>query len=181
MTERGDTEARLDALRAEYECVRDVVALSRTRMLSDRLTHTRKEAQLREAEVEEADDQADYFAERVAETAAAAWQSEADLAALEQRADAVRGEIVGVQIEEELRGFAAALRDLAPQAAVMLTRLETAAAHIQRTTALSAELPVTITIPRDAIAAATERYIALEGLLHDFIEAVRDEQRATSE
>lgn len=181
MTEQGDTAMRLDRLRAEYERVRDAVALSRTRMLSDRLTHTRKEAQLREAEVEEADDQADYFAERVAETAAAAWQSEADLAALEQRADAVRGEIVGVQIEEELRGFAAALRDLALQGAAMLTALEAAATHIRQATAYTEERPTTTTAPRDAVATATDRYIALEGLLHDFIEAVRDEQRATSE
>ena len=175
MTERDQTAVRLEMLRTDYARLRDEAALARTQMLSDRLTHSRKEAQRREAEVEEADDQADYFADRVQETAATMRQSEATLAVLEGRVNAVRGEIVVAQIAGELDAFAAALRDLAPQVAAMLGRLEAAATHIRQATALAEELPSdAAAASHTAITAATERFIAVEGLLRDLYDALHN-------
>lgn len=182
MAEQGETAARLAALRAEYERVRAEATLARTRMLSDRLTHTRKQAQMREAQIEEADDQADYFAGRVEETEEVAHTSADRLVALEARAETVRGDILTAQIEDALAGFAAALHALAPQVTSIREQLEAAATHIQQAETWAGAVPEPAAVaPRAAITAATERYIAVEGLLRDLDEAVSSEQRATSE
>lgn len=181
MAKRDEVTARLDTLWAEYERLRDAATLARTQMLSNRLTHTRKEAQLHEAEVEEADDQADYFAERVAETATATQASRQHLAALEAQAEGARSDLLIAQSEAVLGEFAAALRDLALHAAAMLTALESTAVHIQQASAWAEQLPATAVAPRDAATEARELYIALEALLHDLIEAAGRGQQAASE
>ncbi len=181
MAKRNEMTARLDLLWAEYERLRGEATLARTQMLSNRLTHTRKEAQLHEAEVEEADDQADYFAERVAETATATHVSQEHLAALEARVEGARSDLLVAQSEAVLGEFAAGLRDLALQATAMLAALESTAVHVRQASAWAEQLPATAVAPRDAAAAAMELYIALEALLHDLIDEAGRGQQVASE
>ena len=169
-----DTAARLAQLRAEYERLAADAAAARSQFLSDRLTRTRKEAQLREAQIEEADDQADYFAGRAAEMAGIVAHDEERIAALEGRAEGMRGDILTLQIEDALAQFAAAVAALAPKIAAISEELTaTANRFIQAAEGWADELPPSARdAPRSALTAATDRYIALEGLLHDLGEAV---------
>ena len=130
MTLREEYEGRLAAWRA-----------ARSRMLSDRLTQSRKEAQMHEADVEQDDSVAEYFADRTAEMSARVAADEARMAALATEAEEVRIAMVTEELDAAVASFDETLRAIAEQLAALDTQIAQAASLSQRAEELARTLP----------------------------------------
>lgn len=165
MAERSAEQ--IAALEAEYARIAATAATTRTQMLSDRLTRSRKETQMREAVIEEAEDQAAYFEGRTREMERIVETDETHLAELEAHAAAIRAQIAEIHVREALAAFDAALRGLVPQLDALQDALAGAAPHLQTAFARRDALPKSATDARDALSAANVRAASAESLLHE--------------
>lgn len=183
--------ARLAALEAEYARIVAQAAAVRTQMLSNRLTRSRKEAQMREATIEEAEDQAAYFEGRTREMEGIVHTDEANLSALTTQAAAVYGQIAEVRVRDALVAFDAIINGLTQsgeadrypvagraafdaivngltlQIDTLTAALTEAAPYLQTAYALLDALPASATDTRAALAAANDRVDNAEALLHE--------------
>ena len=169
MADAGSAErvAALAALEAEYARIAAEAATVRTQMLSDRLTRSRKEAQLREATVEEAEDQAAYFEGRTQEMEGIVRADEARFAALETQAATVSGQMAVLRVHDALAAFDVALRGLVPSVDALFTALAETAPHLQAAFAQLDALPASASETRDALTTANDRAANVESLLHE--------------
>jgi len=169
VAETGSAEriAAIAALEAEYAQIAAETATARTQMLSDRLTRSRKETQLREATVEEAEDQAAYFEGRTHEMEGVVQADEAQLATLEMQAAAVVGQMAVIRVQNALAAFDAALHGLVPPVDALFAALTETAPHLQAAFAQIDILPESATETHAALAAANDRAAAVESLLHE--------------
>src|SRR5258707_10581430 len=74
-------------------------------LLSDRLTLSRKEAQMHEAQIEEAEDQIEYFAERRAQMQRHVAEREAQAEQLAAQAEEIRIAMVTQQLDATLASY----------------------------------------------------------------------------
>ncbi len=130
MTLRDQYEERLAAWRR-----------ARSRMLSDRLTQSRKEAQMHEADVEQDDSVAEYFADRTMEMARRVAAGEARMIALAADAEEMRIAMVTEELDTTIASYNEALRAIAEQLAALDTRIASVAALSQRAEELATTLP----------------------------------------
>ncbi|MDQ2783666.1 MAG: hypothetical protein M3Y58_01545 [Chloroflexota bacterium] len=130
MTLREEYEERLAAWRRE-----------RSRMLSDRLTRSRKEAQMHEADVEQDDSVAEYFADRTTEMAYRVAADEARMATLAADAEEMRIAMVTEELDATIAAYNEALRTMAEQLATLDTQIAQVAALSQRAEELATTLP----------------------------------------
>jgi len=182
---------RLAALEAEYARIMAQAATVRTQMLSNRLTRSRKEAQMREATIEEAEDQAAYFEGRTREMEGVVHTDETNLSALTTQAAAVYGQIAEVRVRDALAAFDAIMNDLTQsgeadrypvagrtafdaivngltlQIDTLTAALTQAAPYLRTAYALRDALPASATETRAALAAANDRADNAETLLHE--------------
>ena len=182
---------RLAALEAEYARIMAQAATVRTQMLSNRLTRSRKEAQMREATIEEAEDQAAYFEGRTREMEGVVHTDEANLSALTTLASSVYGQIAEIRVRDALVAFDAIMNSLTDgggadrypvagrtafdaimngltlQIDTLTAALTEAASYLQTAYALLDVLPPSATDTRAALAAANDRADNAEALLHE--------------
>ncbi len=143
----------------------------RSAVLSDRLTLSRKIAQMHDADVEQDDDVADYFAGRKAEMEQQVAAGEAQMAALAAQAEELRIAMITDELTAALQSYDATLRAIQDQFAVLSAQLTEAAALDQRIKELADSLPASASQHRtaegvaDQTAAITEALRELEAAL----------------
>jgi hypothetical protein len=159
-------------LHEEYEERLAAWRQARSRMLSDRLTQSRKEAQMHEADVEQDDSVAEYFADRTEEMARRVAADEARMAALAADAEEVRIAMVTDELDTTIASYKDALRAMAEQLAALDDAVARAAALSQRAEELAGTLPASAARQHqasDAVATRTatigERLQALQDAL----------------
>ncbi len=130
MTLRDQYEERLAAWRQ-----------ARSRMLSDRLTQSRKHAQMHEADVEQDDSVAAYFADRTEEMAYRVTADEAQMAALAADAEEMRIAMVTEELDTTIDAYNEALRAMTEQLAVLDAQIAHVASLSQRAEELATTLP----------------------------------------
>lgn len=168
------------SLRERYEEIVRRMGEAHSQFLSDRLTLTRKEAQLREAVVEEADDQADYFEGRTHAMEAVVQADEARYRVLATEAETVRAQLVTEEIQAMLNQFDAMIVDLTERARAMAHQLEEATPLIRGAEARAASLPAsTTTAPRAAVEAASARFADVDQLLDQLLTALTRDTHGT--
>ncbi|MGI8689558.1 MAG: hypothetical protein ACR2M3_13370 [Thermomicrobiales bacterium] len=128
-------------LRDQYEERIAAWRQARSRMLSDRLTQSRKQAQMHEADVEQDDNVAEYFADRTAEMARRVAADEARMMALAADAEEVRIAMVTEQLDTTIAAYNDALRAMAEQLAALDTQIAQVASLSQRAEELATTLP----------------------------------------
>jgi galactokinase len=141
-------------------------------MLSDRLTLSRKQAQMHEADVEQADSVADYFANRVAEMTHRVDADEEKLAALAAAAEEVRIEMVTEELDATIASYHETLRAMAAHLAAMETEMVRMAALSQHAEALAGTLPASATQQHQAADAVTNRTTEIEERLRNLQQTV---------
>ncbi len=159
---------------AHYEDAQQAAADAWSQLLSDRLTLSRKRAQLREAVVEEADDQADYFELRTEEMEQVVQQGEARYATLVATAEELRVSMTTEEINTLLRQYRATLTDLATQLQPLASQISEAASLVHRAEERAQTLPTSATAPRRAVDAAADRLAEIETLLNQLDAACAD-------
>ncbi len=159
-------------LHEEYEERLAAWRQARSRMLSDRLTQSRKEAQMHEADVEQDDSVAEYFADRTEEMARRVAADEARMAALAADAEEVRIAMVTDELDTTIASYKDALRAMAEQLVALDDAVARAAALSQRAEELAGTLPASAARQHqasDAVATRTatigERLQALQDAL----------------
>ena len=145
---------------------------ARSQMLSDRLTLSRKEAQMHEADVEQDDSVADYFANRRVEMTRRVADGEARMAALEAETEELRIAMVTEELEETIASYDAALRALESQLESLNEQAAQAAAFSQRAEDLAETLPATAAKQREAAAHLATRITAIEEALQQLATAL---------
>lgn len=144
-------------LREEYEERLAAERRARSQMLSDRLTHSRKEAQMHEADVEQDESVAEYFAGRTAEMARRVADDEARLATLTVEAEEVWVAMVTEDLDRLVASYNDALTAFAAQLAALDTAVEQIAALSRRAEELATTLPASATRQHQAADAVTTR------------------------
>lgn len=134
---------------------------ARSAMLSNRLTRSRKEAQMHEADVEQDDNVAEYFADRVAEMARRVATDEEKVAALAAEAEEIRIAMVTEELEAAIANYNETLRALESQLAALNDRIAEAAALSRRAEELAETLPASAARQHEATAQLIARTDAL--------------------
>lgn len=150
MTLRDRYEERLAAWRQ-----------ARSEMLSDRLTRSRKEAQMHEADVEQDDSVAEYFADRVAEMEQRVATDEDKVAALAVEAEEIRIEMVTEELDGTIAAYEATLRALALHLAALNDQIAEAASLSRHAEELTEMLPASAARQHEAAAQLVTRTDAL--------------------
>lgn len=153
-------------LHDQYEDALAAWHKARSQMLSDRLTLSRKEAQMHEADVEQDDSVADYFAGRRAEMARRVAADEARMAALAADAEEIRIAMVTEELDATIASYEAALRALAAELASLNEQAAQAASLSRHAEELAETLPATATKQREAATHLAIRSAAIEEALH---------------
>jgi len=128
-------------LRDQYEERIAAWRRARSRMLSDRLTQSRKQAQMHEADVEQDNSVAEYFADRTAEMARRVAADEARMTALAADAEEMRIAMVTEELDTTIAAYNEALRAMAEQLAALDARIAHVASLSQRAEELATTLP----------------------------------------
>lgn len=138
---------------------------ARSAMLSDRLTLSRKQAQMHEADVEQDDNVAEYFADRVAEMRGRVAADEEKVAALATTAEEVRIAMVTDELDATITSYNDALRAIAAQLAEMenhIAQLRELSAHAE---ALASTLPESATMHHQTAEVVANRTTELSAYL----------------
>ena len=154
-------------LHDQYEAALAAWRQARSAMLSDRLTLSRKQAQMHEADVEQDDSVADYFANRAAEMADRVAADEEKLAALAATVEEVRIEMVTEELDATIASYNEALRAMAAQLAAMeaeIARMTTLSQHAEE---LADTLPESATQHHQAAESVANRTTEIEERLRD--------------
>jgi len=144
-------------LREEYEERLAAERRARSQMLSDRLTRTRKEAQMHEADVEQDESVAEYFAGRTAEMARRVADDEVRLTTLAAEAEEIRIAMVTEDLDSVVASYNDALTALAAQLADLDSAVEQIAALSRRAEELATTLPASATRQHQTADAAVTR------------------------
>jgi hypothetical protein len=147
---------------------------ARSQMLSDRLTLSRKEAQMHEADVEQDDSVADYFASRRAEMARRVAADEERLAALAANAEELRIAMVTEELHATILSYEAALRALESRLAELQEQAAQVALLTRRATELAETLPASATKQREGAARLAARTETIQAAVQ-YLEAALSE------
>jgi len=134
-------------LRDQYEERIAAWRQARSRMLSDRLTQSRKQAQMHEADAEQDNSVAEYFADRTAEMARRVAADEARMAALAADAEEMRIAMVTEELDTTIAAYNDALRAMAEQLAALDARIAQVAALSHHAEELATTLPTSAARP----------------------------------
>jgi chromosome segregation ATPase len=159
-------------LRDQYETALAAWRQARSAMLSDRLTLSRKRAQMHEADVEQDDSVADYFANRAAEMADRVAADEEKLAALAATAEEVRIAMVTEELDATIASYNEALRAMATQLAEMEAQIARMAELSQRAEELVDTLPESATQHHQAADAVANQIVEIEERLRSLQQTV---------
>ncbi len=129
------------ALQEEYDAAVAAWKRAHSLLLSDRLTLSRKEAQMHEAQIEEAEDQIEYFAERRAQMQRQVAEREAQVAALAAQAEEIRIAMVTEQLDATLASYEETIREMVAALAALDERTREAAALADQAEQLASTLP----------------------------------------
>ncbi len=144
-------------LREDYDTALAAWHIARSRFLSDRLTLSRKEAQMHEADVEQDDMVADYFAGRRAEMAERVAVDEARMNELAAEAEEIRIAMVTEELDTTLAAHQDALQSLAAQIAALQEQATQIASLSQRAEQLAETLPASAARQHEAAERAADR------------------------
>jgi chromosome segregation ATPase len=163
------------SLQQEYDAA--VVAWQRARsmLLSDRLTLSRKEAQMHEAQIEEAEDQIEYFAERRAQMQRRVADRAAEVDALAAHAEEIRIAMVTQQLDTTLASYEDIRREMIAALAALDERTRAAASLADRAEQLASTLPQSAARQHHAANAAAQRTHAVEAALRQLHAALVSE------
>lgn len=150
MTLRDRYEERLAAWRR-----------ARSAMLSDRLTRSRKQAQMHEADVEQDDSVAEYFAGRVEEMERRVATDEEIVAALAAEAEEIRIAMVTEELEATFAAYEATLRAVESQLAALNDQIAAAASLSRHAEELAETLPASAARQHETAAHLVARTDAL--------------------
>ncbi len=159
-------------LREDYEAALAAWHTVRSQFLSDRLTLSRKEAQMHEADVEQDDMVADYFAGRRAEMAAQVAADEARMNELAAAAEEIRIAMVTEELDTTLAAHQDALQSLAAQIAALQEQATQIASLSQRAEQLAETLPASAARQHEAAERAADRTRAVTDATHQLRAAV---------
>jgi ketopantoate hydroxymethyltransferase len=143
-------------------------------MLSDRLTQSRKEAQMHEADVEQDDSVAEYFADRTEEMARRVAADEARMTALAADAEEVRIAMVTDELDTVVASYNDTLRTMAEQLAALEAQVARAAALSRRAEELAATLPASAARQHQASDAVATRTATIGERLQTLQDAVAE-------
>ncbi|MDQ6603627.1 MAG: hypothetical protein M3Z19_12970 [Chloroflexota bacterium] len=144
-------------LHEEYEERLAALRRARSQMLSDRLTRSRKEAQMHEADVEQDDSVAEYFAGRTAEMTRRVTDDEVRMVTLAAEAEGVRIAMVTEDLDKLVASYNDALNALAAQLAMLDTAVEQIATLSRHAEELATTLPASAARQHQAADAVTTR------------------------
>jgi DNA repair exonuclease SbcCD ATPase subunit len=144
-------------LHEQYEAALAAWRQARSAMLSDRLTLSRKQAQMHEADVEQDDSVADYFANRAAEMASRVAADEEQLAALAATVEEVRIAMVTEELDATVASYNEALRAMAEHLAAIEAQIAQMTDLSQRAEELAGTLPESATRQHLAAEAVANR------------------------
>lgn len=164
------------SLRDEYEAAVAEWRRARSALLSDRLTRSRKEAQMHEAQIEQDEDRIEYFAERRAQMQDRIAVAEADVASLAARAEEVRIAMVTEELNGTLAAHDALVQEMAAALAALDHRAREAASLAQRAEQLASTLPQSAARQHDAANRAAARTHAIEHALRALHDALTPPQ-----
>jgi uncharacterized coiled-coil protein SlyX len=143
-------------------------------MLSDRLTQSRKEAQMHEADVEQDDSVAEYFADRTEEMARRVTADEARMAALAADAEEVRIAMVTEELAAVVASYNDVLRTMAEQLAALDAHIAHAASISRRAEDLAETLPASAARQHKVADAVAARTAAIGERLQSLQDAVAE-------
>lgn len=155
------------ALHEQYEAALAAWRQARSAMLSDRLTLSRKQAQMHEADVEQDDSVADYFANRAAEMANRVAADEEQLATLAATAEEVRIAMVTEELAATVASYNEALRAMAEHLAAIEAQIAQMTGLSQRAEELASTLPESAIRQHQAAEALANRTTEIEERLRD--------------
>jgi chromosome segregation ATPase len=159
-------------LHDRYETALAAWRQARSAMLSDRVTLSRKQAQMHEADVEQDDSVADYFANRAAEMADRVAADEEKLAALAATAEEVRIAMVTEELDTTIASYNEALRAMASQLAALESQVAQMTGLSQRAEELADTLPESATRQHQAADAVANQIVAIEERLRTLQQTV---------
>jgi chromosome segregation ATPase len=160
------------ALDDQYEAALAAWRRARSAMLSDRLTLSRKRAQMHEADVEQDDSVADYFAHRATEMADRVAADEERLAALAATAEEVRIAMVTEELDATIASYHEALRAMAEHLAAIEAQIAGMTELSQRAEELAGTLPDSATRHHQAADAVANQIVEIEERLRSLQQTV---------
>jgi chromosome segregation ATPase len=163
------------SLQQEYESAVAAWRRAHSLLLADRLTLSRKEAQMHEAQVEEAEDQIEYFAERRAQMQRHIAEREAQIDTLAGRAEEVRIAMVTEQLDTTLASYDEMLREMTEALAALDERLREAGSLAQRAEQLASILPQSAARQHQSANAAAQRTHLIEAALRQLHAALTEQ------
>lgn len=162
-------------LHDDYEQALAAWRTARSEVLSDRLTLSRKTAQMHEADVEQDDEVAEYFAGRVTEMQARVAAGEVHVVALATAAEEVRITMVTQELDSTLDAYREALRAMEAHIAALAEQARQVTTLSQQAETLAESLPASAERQHRAAEAATEHARTIEAALEQ-LRGVMSEQ-----
>ncbi len=159
-----DCEARM-TLHDDYEQALAAWRTARSQVLSDRLTLSRKTAQMHEADVEQDDEVAEYFAGRMAEMQERVAVGEAHVTELAAAAEEVRITMVTQELDATLDAYREALRAMEAHIAALAEQARQVTTLSQRAESLAETLPASAEQQHRAAEIASESARTIEAAL----------------
>jgi vacuolar-type H+-ATPase subunit I/STV1 len=157
-------EARM-MLREEYDAAVAAWKRAHSLLLSDRLTLSRKEAQMHEAQIEEAEDQIEYFADRRAQMQQQVAKREAQVESLAAYAEERRIAMVTQQLDATLASYEELRHEMVAALAALDEQTREAAALADQAEQLASTLPQSAARQHHAANGAAQRTHAIEAAL----------------
>lgn len=159
-------------LQDEYNAALAAWHEERSRVLSDRLTLSRKEAQMHEADVEQDDAVADYFANRKAEMEQRVAEGEAYLASLAAHVEEVRILMVTEELAATMSAYRDVMRAVERQIAALRDHVSQATALSQHAEELAESLPQSASRHHQSAATLVEQSRVLDEILRQLQAAI---------
>jgi DNA repair exonuclease SbcCD ATPase subunit len=159
-------------LQEQYDAALAAWRQARSAMLSDRLTLSRKQAQMHEADVEQDDSVADYFANRATEMTHRVAADEEKLAELAAIVEEVRIAMVTEELDATIASYNEALRAIAEHLAAIESQIVQMTELSQRVEELADTLPESATRQHLAAVAVANRTTAIEERLQTLQQTV---------
>jgi chromosome segregation ATPase len=152
-------------LQEEYDAAVAAWRRAHSLLLSDRLTLSRKEAQMQEAQVEEAEEVAEYFAERRAQMQRQVVAREAEVEQLAAHAEEIRITMVTQQLDATLASYNEIRHEMIAALAALDERIREAGSLAERAEQLASTLPQSAARQHQAANSAAQQTHAIEAAL----------------
>jgi len=153
------------SLQRDYDVAVAAWRRAHSMLLSDRLTLSRKEAQMHEAQIEEAEDQVEYFADRRAQMQQQVAEREAEVDTLAAHAEEIRIAMVTQQLDATLASYDETIREMVAALAALDERTRVAATLADQAEQLASTLPQSAARQHHAANTAAQRAHAIEAAL----------------